>query len=187
MRSSYAARNIFAGQTSSPGDWRPSSPRSCTSLDGPWLSPYSATCPPGPGHALFASSTEEAGAARAAAMPATHGRCDCDDSSFSLFIEAFQELGRAIYQDTGKLNCPPDEAGRQLCVSIQVSRDLAMQMIENLPSGSALELMERKAWYLDQMIRILPMALMDREVEEKRRRGSKGAPELLVDRHVSIG
>ncbi len=100
---------------------------------------------------------------------ATHGRCDCNDSSFSLFIEAFQELGRAIYQDTGKLNCHPDEAGRQLCSSIQVSRDLAMQMIENLPSDSALELMERKAWYLDQMIRVLPIALMDPEVEEKRR------------------
>jgi len=99
----------------------------------------------------------------------THGRCDADDSSFSLFIEAFQELGRAIYQDTGKLNCHPDEAGRLLCASIQVSRDLAMQMIENLPSNSALELMERKARYLDQMIRVLPMALMDPDVEERRR------------------
>jgi hypothetical protein len=76
---------------------------------------------------------------------------------------------RPFYQDTGKLNCHSDEAGRQLCASIQVSRDLAMQMIESLPSSSALELMERKAWYLDRMIRVLPMALMDREVEERRR------------------
>ena len=98
----------------------------------------------------------------------THGRCDCNDSSFSLFIEAFQELGRSIYQDTGKLNCHPDEAGRRLRTSIEVSRDLAMQMIKSLPSNSALELMERKAWYLDQMIRVLPMALLDPEVEERR-------------------
>ena len=98
----------------------------------------------------------------------THGRCDCNDSSFSLFIEAFQELGRSIYQDTGKLNCHPDEAGRRLRASIQASRDLAMEMIESLPSASALELMERKAWYLDQMIRVLPMALLDPEVEERR-------------------
>jgi hypothetical protein len=98
----------------------------------------------------------------------THGRCDADASSFSLFIEAFQELGWAIYQDTGKLNCHPDKAGRQLGASIQVSCDLAMQMIESLPSNSALELMEQKAWYLDQMIRVLPMALMDQEVEERR-------------------
>jgi hypothetical protein len=44
-----------------------------------------------------------------------------------------------------------------------------MQMIESLPSSSALELMERKAWYLDRMIRVLPMALMDPDVEERRR------------------
>jgi hypothetical protein len=99
---------------------------------------------------------------------ATHGRCDCNDSSFSLFIEAFQELGRSIYQDTGKLNCHPDDARRRIKASIQVSRDLDMQMIKNLPSDSAQELMERKAWYLDQMIRVLPMALLDQEVEERR-------------------
>ena len=44
-----------------------------------------------------------------------------------------------------------------------------VQMLEDLPSASARELMERKAWYLDQMIRLLPVALMDPEVEEKRR------------------
>jgi hypothetical protein len=67
------------------------------------------------------------------------------------------------------LNCHPDEAGRRLRTSIEVSRHLAMQMIGSLPSNSALELMERKAWYLDQMIRVLPMALMDPDVEERRR------------------
>jgi hypothetical protein len=100
---------------------------------------------------------------------ATHGRCDADDSSFSLFIEAFLELGRAIYQDTGKLNCHPDDARRRLNASIQASRDLALQMIEDLPSTSALGLMERKATYLDQMIRLLPHELLNREALERRR------------------
>ncbi|HEX7445469.1 MAG TPA: hypothetical protein VF300_03685 [Methanothrix sp.] len=97
----------------------------------------------------------------------THGRCDADDSTFSIFIEAFHTLGRAIYQDAGKLNCHPDEARRSLSSSIQDSRDLTVQMTGALPSASALELMERKAWYLDQMIRVLPLALMDQEVEER--------------------
>ena len=98
----------------------------------------------------------------------THGRCDCNDSTFSIFIEAFQELGRAIYQDAGELNCHPDDAEKELSSSIQASRDLTIRMIEFLPTNSALELMERKAWYLDQMIRVLPVALMDQEVEERR-------------------
>jgi hypothetical protein len=98
---------------------------------------------------------------------ATHGRCDCSDSSFSLFIEAFQELGKAIYQDTGQLNCPPDEARQRLNDSIQGSRALAERMMADLPSASALALMERKARYLDQMIRLLPVELLDREVAER--------------------
>jgi len=98
----------------------------------------------------------------------THGRCDADASSFSLFIEAFHTLGKAIYQDTGKLKCHPDDARKELSSSIQVSRDLAIRMIEFLPTNSDLELMERKAWYLDQMIRVLPVALVDQEVEERR-------------------
>jgi len=32
----------------------------------------------------------------------------------TLFIEAFQELGRVIYQDTGELRCPPDKATQLL-------------------------------------------------------------------------
>lgn len=99
----------------------------------------------------------------------THGRCDCNDSTFSIFIEAFQTLGRAIYQDAGKLNCHQDAARKEISSSIQSSRDLTIRMIEFLPTNSALELMERKAWYLDQMIRVLPIALMDQEVVERRR------------------
>ncbi len=99
----------------------------------------------------------------------THGRCDADDSSFSLFIEAFQELGRAIYQDTGKLCCPADDARRRLNICIRTSCDLALRMMEDLPSASARKLMEQKAAYLDKMIRILPVELLGREVEERRR------------------
>ena len=125
--------------------------------------------PTRPGTCPFCIQHERSRSCQGCGYAETHGRCDADDSSFSLFIEAFQGLGRAIYQDTGKLNCHPDDARRRLKASIQVSRDLAMQMIENLPSNSALELMERKARYLDQMIRVLPMALMDPDVEERRR------------------
>ena len=125
--------------------------------------------PTRPGTCPFCIQYERSFSCQGCGYAGTHGRCDADDSSFSLFIEAFQELGRAIYQDTGKLNCHPDDARRRLKASIQVSRDLAMQMIENPPSNSALELMERKARYLDQMIRVLPMALMDPDVEERRR------------------
>ena len=99
----------------------------------------------------------------------THGRCDADDSSFSLFIEAFQELGRAIYQDTGRLNCHPDDARLQLNASIQASRDLALKMMEDRPFTSALGLMKRKAMYLDQMIQVLPLELLTREALERRR------------------
>ncbi len=97
----------------------------------------------------------------------THGRCDADDSTFSIFIEAFHTLGRAIYQDAGGLKRHPDDARKELRASIQASRDLTVQMIEFLPTTSALKLMERKAWYLDQMIRVLPMALMDQDVGER--------------------
>jgi hypothetical protein len=125
--------------------------------------------PTRPGTCPFCIQYGKSHSCQGCGYAATHGRCDADESSFSLFIEAFHTLGRAIYQDTGKLNCHPDDALRRLGASIQVSSDLTMQMIESLPSGSALELMERKARYLDQMIRVLPIALMDPEVEEKRR------------------
>ncbi len=57
--------------------------------------------------------------------------------------------------------------------SIQASRGLARKMMEDLPSTSALMLMERKAWYLDQMIRLLPLELLDQEVTERCRQVQK--------------
>ena len=98
---------------------------------------------------------------------ATHGRCDADDSAFSLFIEAFQELGRAIYQDTGELGCSPHDARMHLNSSIKISCELALQMREDLPSASALRLMELKAAYLDAMIWLIPGLLLSEEVREK--------------------
>ena len=62
-------------------------------------------------------------AAQGCGYAATHGRCDADDSAFSLFIEAFQELGRVIYQDTGELGCSPHDARMHLNLTIKVTRD----------------------------------------------------------------
>lgn len=125
--------------------------------------------PTRPGTCPFCIQYGKSRSCQGCGYAATHGRCDCNDSSFSLFIEAFQELGRAIYQDTGKLNCPPDDARRRLNAFLPVSSDLARQMVDDVPSTTALALMQRKVWYLDQMIRLLPLELLDREAGEKRR------------------
>jgi hypothetical protein len=100
---------------------------------------------------------------------ATHGRCDAEDSAFSLFIEAFQELGRVIYQDTGVLSCSSQDARKLLNSSIKTSCKLALRMQEYLPSTSALQLMELKAEYLDAMIKLLPDEILSEEVVRKRR------------------
>jgi hypothetical protein len=99
---------------------------------------------------------------------ATHGRCDAETSAFCLFIEAFQELGRTIYQDTGELGCPAHEARQLLNLCIQASCDLSVQMQKDLPSASTLRLMELKATYLDAMIALLPGQLFSEEVQERR-------------------
>ena len=62
--------------------------------------------PTRPGTCPFCIQYGKSRSCQGCGYAATHGRCDADDSSFSLFIEAFQELGKAIYQDTGQLNCP---------------------------------------------------------------------------------
>lgn len=107
---------------------------------------------------------------RGCGYAATHGRCDAEDSAFSLFIEAFQELGRAIYQDTGGLNCPPSEARKQLHSSICESIDATSRMREDLPSACALQLMERKAAYIDHMVANLPLILLSENVRRSCRR-----------------
>ncbi len=97
----------------------------------------------------------------------THGRCDSDNSAFSLFIEAFQELGRVIYQDTSEPRCPPGKAKQLLRVSLLASAEAARQLLTDLPSASTLQLMERKAAYLDRMIALIPFALLSADARDK--------------------
>jgi len=95
---------------------------------------------------------------------ATHGRCDSDRSAFSLFIEAFSELGRAIYQDTEGLDLRPDVDRRSLENCISSSRRLAEEMMNDIDSLSAGQLMERKAQYIEQMIDTLPVEFFAPEI-----------------------
>jgi hypothetical protein len=98
---------------------------------------------------------------------ATHGRCDADESAFSLFIEAFQELGRSIYQDTDGRSIDPSHAKELLQQSIKISIKTAQKMQEELYCVSALQLMELKATYLSDMIGHLSVELFSYEVEMK--------------------
>lgn len=100
---------------------------------------------------------------------ATHGRCDADDSAFSLFIEAFLELGRVIYQDTtaSKSACLPGETKRQLFALLQASKELAIEMREDLPSFSTLQLMRQKQIYIDRMILQLPLSLFSEDARKQ--------------------
>jgi hypothetical protein len=94
----------------------------------------------------------------------THGRCDEDDSAFSLFIEAFQELGRVVYQDTGEMGCPTDEARQQLYSRILASANAARHMEEAIASAGTQDLMELKAWYIRSMVEHIPVQLLSEEV-----------------------
>ncbi|OPY53204.1 MAG: hypothetical protein A4E49_01528 [Methanosaeta sp. PtaU1.Bin112] len=97
---------------------------------------------------------------------ATHGRCDADDSAFSLFIESFQELGRSIYQDTANeiSDVSAKEAKRILSALLLSSKDLTRGFQEDLPSLSTLQLMRKKQNYIDHMILLLPLVLFSEDV-----------------------
>jgi len=123
--------------------------------------------PTRPGTCPFCIQYDRDRACTGCGYAATHGRCDADDSAFSLFIEAFLELGRAIYQDTGTLGCSPHDARMHLNLFIKVTRDLAMRLQEDLPPAGAQRLMELKAAYLDEMIGLLPGLLLSGEVRER--------------------
>jgi hypothetical protein len=97
----------------------------------------------------------------------THGRCDAQDSSFSLFIEAFQELGRAIYQDTEGQDVDSEKARKLLVRSIDVSENAASQMLKAMPEASAFCFMGLKASFLDCMICSIPLDLLSAEVKDK--------------------
>jgi hypothetical protein len=95
---------------------------------------------------------------------ATHGRCDAETSAFSLFIEAFQELGRAIYQDMGKMGCRDEEARKQLYSCIDASIKLVRKTEQALESASTKDLMVLKAHHIRAMINLIPVQLLSEEV-----------------------
>jgi hypothetical protein len=99
----------------------------------------------------------------------THGRCDADNSAFSLFIESFQELGRLIFQETGtdKCACDPEEARRLLSSSIKESAGLAGDMQVGLAPLSTLQLMGQKQIFIDRMVGRLPLELFSEGVKEQ--------------------
>jgi hypothetical protein len=98
-----------------------------------------------------------------------HGSCDRDDSSFSLFIEAFLELGRVIYQDVQDLQFEP--VNSQMIIkswlddSIQAARRMN-EFIGSACSISTFTFMEHKAHYLDEMLSLIPLSLFSEEVAE---------------------
>lgn len=98
---------------------------------------------------------------------ATHGRCDADDSAFSLFIESFQELGRSIYQDTdaGRWDGSSIQTKKILSAVLQASRELTVRLQEDLPSLSALQLMGRKQIYISSMVLMLPISLFSGDAQ----------------------
>lgn len=104
---------------------------------------------------------------------ATHGRCDEDDSAFSVFIEAFQELGRVIFQETTFQNTisGPEffdrheiEKRRDLHFHLNESMNLASRMEQSLPTLPTLQLMEAKQIYIGRMIDHVPISLFSEDV-----------------------
>ena len=101
---------------------------------------------------------------------ATHGRCDEDNSAFNLFIEAFQELGRAIYQDTGGIDFSADEARHILLSCIQSSIEAVLQMEQALASASTQDLMQLKAKHMGKIVDLVPVQLLSQEVAIRRQK-----------------
>ncbi len=98
-----------------------------------------------------------------------HGRCDESASAFSRFIESFQDLGRAIYQDTSKPSLDPAQIRLILrdviCDSVREARLMACE----IGNASALGLMGQKSRYLKRMIGLLPPELFSPEVADSYR------------------
>lgn len=97
---------------------------------------------------------------------ATHGRCDADDSAFSLFIESFQELGQSVYQDisVSRLDGPHMQTKEILSAVLQASQELTRRWQKELPSLSTLQLMRRKQAYINSMVLLLPLSLFSEDV-----------------------
>ena len=101
---------------------------------------------------------------------ATHGRCDEEDSAFSLFIEAFQELGQAVYRDMERMKCSSEDVRRQLLASIRASCEVTYKLQEELAIADPSQLMEMKAAYIMAMIGFIPTAILSHEVSERRKK-----------------
>jgi len=97
----------------------------------------------------------------------THGDCEDENSAFNQFIEAFQEFGKAIYQETAKLSCSPELTRRALTTSIYASNKAAREMLDRIQKASTLRFMELKAHYMDQMISSVPRDLFSDEIRQK--------------------
>lgn len=123
--------------------------------------------PTRPGTCPFCIQYDRDQACTGCGYAATHGRCDAEDSAFSLFIEAFQELGRAIYQDTDGRFVHPDIAKELLEQRLDRAKKTAWKVQEELACVSALQLMELKASYLKNMICLLPVEIFSYEAEIK--------------------
>ena len=143
--SPHPARSTSAGPTSSSGRLETVEAAELHKFARAFSLTLLGHLPTRPGTCPFCIQYDRDKSCTGCGYAATHGRCDAEDSAFSLFIEAFQELGRAIYQDTGELGCSPHDARMHLNLTIKVSRDVAMRLQEDLPSAGAQRLMELKA------------------------------------------
>jgi hypothetical protein len=97
----------------------------------------------------------------------THGRCDADDSAFSLFIEAFIDLGRAIHQDVVGTDVDFEVARNLLRDCIRTSEEATESLQRDLSEASCSGFMQLKAGYLESMIGIVPAKVFAPDVGER--------------------
>ena len=102
MPSPHPALSTFAGPTSSPAAWRPSEPAELHKFARALSLTLLGHLPTRPGTCPFCIQYDRDQACTGCGYAATHGRCDAEDSAFSLFIEAFQELGRSDLPGYGR-------------------------------------------------------------------------------------
>ena len=101
---------------------------------------------------------------RGCGYAAAHGRCDSENSAFSIFIEAFQELGWAIYQDIEGRPVDHPQAAQIMRRTISATQEQALRMEEEMQGCGTMQLMMLKAQYLEEMVKLLPLSLLSAEV-----------------------
>jgi len=102
---------------------------------------------------------------RGCGYAAAHGRCDSENSAFSIFIEAFQELGWAIYRDIEGRPVNHSQAEQIMRRTISATKEQALRMAEEMQGCETMQLMMLKAMYLEGMVKLLPLSLLSAEVE----------------------